>query len=59
MRTVKAIFEIEENSDNAGVYFKCGKKNIDWQELTRLEQIRMLNAWLGHRELFINFLKTE
>ena len=56
-RKIKAIFEIEADSDNAGVQFKCNGKTIDWENLTRREQIRMLNAWAGHRELFYKFIK--
>lgn len=56
-RNIKAIFEIEEDSNLAGVQFKCNGKTIDWVELTRREQVRMLNAWAGHRELFYKFIK--
>ena len=59
MRTIKAIFEIQEDSDIAGVHFKCGGKTLDWRDLSRLEQIRMLNAWLEHRKLFEQFVKKE
>ena len=56
-RKIKAIFEIEEDSNLAGVQFKCNGRAIDWVELTRREQVRMLNAWAGHRELFYKFIK--
>ena len=56
-RKIKAIFEIEEDSNLAGVQFKCNGKTIDWEDLTRREQVRMLNAWAGHRELFYKFIK--
>jgi hypothetical protein len=59
MRTIKAIFEIQEDSDLAGVHFECDGKTMEWQDLSRLEQIRMLNAWLGHRQLFERFVKKE
>ena len=55
-RKIKAIFEIEADSDLAGVQFKCNGKTIDWENLTRREQVRMLNAWAGHRELFYKFI---
>ena len=58
-RKIKAIFEIEEDSDLAGVQFKCNGKTIDWEDLTRREQVRMLNAWAGHRELFYKFIKED
>ena len=56
-RKIKAIFQIEPDSCNVGVQFKCNGKTIDWGELTQLEQIRMLNAWVIHRELFYKFIK--
>ena len=56
-RKIKAIFEIEADSNLAGVQFKCNGKTIDWEKLTRREQIRILNAWAGHRELFYKFIK--
>ena len=57
MRTVKAIFEISEESNLAGVQFKVGNKKLDWNELTKKEQIKMLNAWAGHHQLFYRFCK--
>jgi hypothetical protein len=57
MRTIKATFEIEEDSDIAGVLFECDGNTIQWQDLTRLEQIRMLNAWVGHYKLFYKLTK--
>ena len=59
MRTIKAIFEIQEDSNIAGVHFKSGGKTLDWRDLSKLEQIRMLNAWLEHRKLFEQFVKKE
>lgn len=59
MRTIKAIFEIEEDSNIAGVMFECEGKTIQWQDMSRLEQIRMLNAWASHHQLFSRFLKEE
>ena len=56
-RTIKAIFEVEEDSDLAALHFKVGNKRIDWSDLTRMEQIRILNAWAGHYKLFAKFLK--
>lgn len=57
MRTINAIFNINEDSDLAGVTFQCENNTIDWSDLTRLEQIKILNAWVGHYKLFCNFLK--
>lgn len=59
MKTIKAIFEIEEDSDIAGVMFESEGKTIQWENLSRLEQIRMLNAWVAHYELFYKFIKED
>ena len=56
-RKIKAIFEIEEDSNIAGVQFKCNGRTIDWGDLSRIEQVRMLNAWAGHHKLFYKFIK--
>jgi len=56
-RTIKSIFEVAEDSDLAAIYFKVGNKRIDWCNLTRMEQIHILNAWAGHYQLFAKFLK--
>lgn len=58
-RTIKAIFDVSDDSDLAAVYFKAGNKKIYWSELTRMEQIHMLNAWAGHYTLYSKFLKEE
>lgn len=58
-RTIKAIFEVAEDSNLAAIYFKVGNKRIDWGELTRMEQIHILNAWAGHYQLFAKFLKEN
>lgn len=59
MRTIKAIFEIEEDSNIAGVMFECEGKTIRWQDMSHLEQTGMLNAWASHRQLFSRFIKKE
>jgi len=60
MRTIKATFNIQEGSDLAGVKFYGEKgKVIHWSDLSRMEQIHMLNAWAWHHELFSRFLKEE
>lgn len=58
-RTIKATFEIREDSQNAGVCFYIGGKKSDWKALTAKEQVKMLNAWAGMYELFYHFLKDE
>lgn len=52
MRTIKATFDISEDSDLAGVKFTCGKKTITFDDMTEKERIKMLNAWSGHFSLF-------
>lgn len=58
-RTIKATFEIREDSQNAGVCFYIGGKKSEWSALTAKEQVKMLNAWAGMYELFYHFLKDE
>ena len=58
MKVIKATFDIKADSDIAGVKFYGEKgKVIQWEELTREEQIKMLNAWDGMRSLFSRFVK--
>jgi len=38
---------------------KIDNKVVGWQELTRQQQIWVLNALAGHHELFSRFLKDE
>ena len=56
-RKIKAIFEIKEDSDLTSVEFKSNGRTIFFENLTRIEQVRMLNAWEGHREVFYNLIK--
>ena len=58
-RTIKATFEIREDSQNAGVCFYIGGKKSEWSAITAKEQVKMLNAWAGMYELFYRFLKDE
>ena len=58
-RTIKATFEIREDSHNAGVCFYIGGKKSEWNALTAREQVKMLNAWTGMYQLFSRFLKEE
>lgn len=60
MRTIKATFDISEDSNNAGVKFYGEKgKVVQWEDLSRTEQIKMLNAWAGMLDLFSRFVKGE
>ena len=58
MREVLATFTISEDDNNAGVQFKVEDKVVEWNDLSKLEQIKMLNAWAGMWELFGRFLKA-
>lgn len=58
MRVIKATFDISEDSNNAGVKFYGEKgKVVQWEDLSRTEQIKMLNAWAGMCDLFSRFVK--
>lgn len=60
MRVIKATFDISEDSNNAGVKFYGEKgKVVQWSDLSRTEQIKMLNAWAGMHGLFSRFVKEE
>ena len=59
MRTIKAIFFNEENANLFGVKFQWCNKTIKWEDLDRIEQIRLLNAWAKYYELFSQFIKDE
>lgn len=58
-RNIFSKFAIREDSLNAGVSFYVGNKLVEWKDLTRKEQVKMLNAWGGMYELFYHFLKKE
>ena len=58
-RKINAVFEIEADSDLASVQFQCNGRTIDWRDLSRIEQVRMLNAWAEHHKLFYKFIKEE
>ena len=58
-RRVNATFTIAEDSPNLGLVFKIGNKISRWEELTPLEQRKMLNGWSGMYLLFFRHLKEE
>lgn len=58
-RTIKSIFTIREDDNNAGVHFLVGNKLIGWEDLTRTEQVKTLNAWAGMFQLFSRHIKEE
>lgn len=52
--------EIEIDDDLAGYQFKSDENNvIHFEDMSRREQIHVLNAFAGGYELFINALKEE
>ena len=55
---MKAIIEINE-SGLCSLDFKKEKKQINWDELTRVEQIRIVNSLSKFHELFSKFIKPE
>ncbi len=55
---MKVIIEINE-SGFSGLDLKKGKKRINWDELTRVEQIRMVNSLSNFHELFSKCIKPE
>lgn len=59
MRKIKAIFEVSHDSNLCGVVFRTGSKKIYWEELTRMEQIHMLNSWVNFHALFGRYVKQE
>lgn len=55
---MKAIIEINETG-LASLDLKKEKKQINWEELTRVEQIRIVNSLSKFHELFSKFIKPE
>ena len=56
---IKAIFNIKEDSNLAGVEFFNENGKTDWDNLTRGEQIKLLNSWISFYELFLRNLKEK
>lgn len=56
---VKAIIEIDENSDLSSIQFKIGKEVLYWGGLTKEMQTKLLNSIIGHINLFSRFIKTD
>ena len=54
---MKIKFELSEKL--AGMQIKIDNKTAEWQNLTRQQQIWILNALAGHHELLSRFLKGE
>ncbi len=62
-RNINAVFEISEDSTLCGVSFRIidGDKatKLNWDEMTRKEQVKMLNAWVKFWQLFYDHIKEE
>ena len=57
VRDVKVIISIGD--DLAGCEFKIDNKKTDFNELTRLEQIKVCNSYAEFYNLFSKFIKEE
>lgn len=55
---MKTIIETDE-TNLAGVQFKKSNKITDWNDLSRAEQIKVLNAFSAYYGLYSKFLKPE
>lgn len=54
---MKVIIEVKD--DLSSCQFKKGNKVIEWSDLTRKEQIVILNSISGQYNLFNRFIKSE
>ena len=56
----KIIISTESGSNIVGYEFKDKDgNNIDWGNLDRADQIKVLNSFANGYELFVKFLKDE
>lgn len=55
---MKTIIETNE-TDLASVQFKKRNKAINWEDLSRAEQIKVLNAFSAYHGLYSKFIKPE
>ena len=55
---MKTIIETNE-TDLAAVQFKKSNKVTDWEDLSRAEQLKVLNAFSAYYNLYSKFLKPE
>ncbi|MBQ0154761.1 MAG: hypothetical protein KBS70_08290 [Bacteroidales bacterium] len=55
----KTKIEIFWSGDNIGFTLKEGDDNIDWNTLTRNEQLTIINGFSQGYGLFSRFLKEE
>lgn len=55
---MEIIIEIDENN-LVGIHFEKENETVGWLELTRDEQLKILNALSYNYALFCKFLKNE
>jgi hypothetical protein len=55
---MKIIIEIDEKG-LCSLNLKKEKKQINWADLTRVEQLRLLKALSNFHELYSKFIKPE
>jgi hypothetical protein len=55
---MKTIIDIDEKG-LCSLDLKKEKKQINWADLTRVEQLRLLKALSNFHELFSKFIKPE
>lgn len=48
-----------EINENAGCIIKKGRRTMRWENLTREEQVNILNTFEAFYSLFYRFLKEE
>jgi len=55
---MKTIIETNE-TDLAGIHFKKGNKVVNWEDLSRDEQIKILNTFTAYYGLYSKFIKSN
>lgn len=55
---MKTIIETDD-TDLAAVQFKKSNKVINWEDLSRSEQVKILNAFSAYYGLYSKFIKPE
>jgi hypothetical protein len=54
---MKIKVEIEILDDLDGIKFKSGKRTIEWTDLTKEQQKRIVNSFANFQSLFTRFIK--
>ena len=55
---MKTIIETND-TDSAAIQFKKSNKLINWKDLSRSEQVKILNAFSAYYGLYSKFIKPE